>query len=280
MLFLRAGIAHNLGNLLTDYRPAEAMLYLQEAKDIFWKLLSPTHPDTLDVWNTICSLRLTLEDNYPDILEDFYRLLELFQKVYGMDDPNTATIFNNIGLCHYYMNQPQKVIENYREAIRVDSLFYGPDHEHTAYIYNNIGAVYSENDQPKKALPEYEHALRIYETYYPDHKNLDLAQTHADLADAYLRIGDLDKAMNHLNESFAIYDQLLPENAHQYLSVCSTLANLLVAAGDYKTAEEQYSHVIWLMLENGYEKDSQAVKEFSERVLEVRRMAQNESKNT
>ena len=278
MLFLRAGIAHNLGNLLTDYRPAEAMLYLQEAKDIFWKLLSPTHPDTLDVWNTICSLRLTLEDNYPDILEDFYRLLELFQKVYGMDDPNTATIFNNIGLCYYYMDQPQKAIENYREAIRIDSLSYGPEHEHTAYIYNNIGAVYSENDQPKKALPDNEHALRIYETYYPDHKNLDLAQTHADLADAYLRIGDLDKVMYHLNESFAIYDQLLPENAHQYLSVCSTLANLLVAAGDYKTAEEQYSHVIWLMLENGYEKDSQAVREFSERVLEVRRMAQNGSK--
>jgi hypothetical protein len=51
-----------------------------------------------------------------------------------------------------------------------------------------------------------------------------------------------------------------------------------VAAGDYKTAEEQYSHVIWLMLENGYEEDSQTVKEFSERVLEVRRMAQNGSK--
>lgn len=70
----------------------------------------------------------------------------------------------------------------------------------------------------------------------------------------------------------------IDENAHQYLSVCSTLANLLVAAGDYKTAEEQYSHVIWLMLENGYEEDSQTVKEFSERVLEVRRMAQNGSK--
>lgn len=275
MLFLRAGIAHNLGNLLTDYKPADAMLYLQEAKDIFWKLLSPTHPDTLDVLNTICSLRLTLEDNYPDILEDFYQLLELFQKAYGMDDPNTATIYNNIGLCYYYMDQPQKAIENYREAIRIDSLSYGPDHEHTAYIYNNIGAVYSENEQPEKALPEHEHALKIYETYYPDHKNLDLAQTHADLADAYLRIGDLDKVMYHLNESFSIYDQLLPENAHQYLSVCSTLANLLVAAGDYKTAEEQYSHVIWLMLENGYEQDSQAVREFKERVLEVRKMAQN-----
>ena len=86
--------------------------------------------------------------------------------------------------------------------------------------------------------------------------------------------------MCHLNESFAIYDQLLPENAHQYLSVCSTLANLLVAAGDYKSAEDQYSHVIWLLLENGYEEDSQEVREFSERVLEVRRMAQNESKNT
>lgn len=278
MLFLRAGIAHNFGNLLTDYKPVDAMPYLQEAKEIFWRLLSPTHPDTLDVLNTICSLRLTMEDNYMDILEDFQQLLGLFQKAYGPDDPNIATIYNNIGLCYYYMDHPQKAIENYREAIRIDSLSYGPDHEHTAYVYNNIGAVYSENGQPEKAVPEHEHALKIYEAYYPDHKNLDFAQTHADLADAYLRIGNIDKVMYHLNESFEIYDQMLPENAHQYLSPCSTLANLLVASGDYETAEEQYEHVIWLMIENGYEKDSQAVRDFTERVLDVRKMAQDASK--
>ena len=46
ILLLRAGLAHNLGSLYCDYEPSKAMPLLTEAKEIFWKLLSPTHPDT------------------------------------------------------------------------------------------------------------------------------------------------------------------------------------------------------------------------------------------
>lgn len=63
--------------------------------------------------------------------------------------------------------------------------------------------------------------------------NLDLAQTHSDLADAYLREGDADKVMEHLNEAFSIYDKMLPENARQLLQPYSTLANLLLALNEY-----------------------------------------------
>lgn len=108
--------------------------------------------------------------------------------------------------------------------------------------------------------------------------NLDLAQTHSDLADAYLRLGNIKMVEKHLNEAFAVYDNLLPENARQYLQPCSTLANLLVAIRDYKNAETQYSHIIWLMLENGYAEDSQVVQEFTARVQEVRQLAANTSK--
>lgn len=124
-----------------------------------------------------------------------------------------------------------------------------------------------------KAIPEHERALKIYTQAYPDHMNLDLAHTHADLADAYLQLGNGDKAIEHLNEAFAIYDKLLPENAFQYLYPCSTLANLLTVTGDYVSAEEQYLHVIWLMLENGYTENSPEVIDFQNRVLEIRQMA-------
>lgn len=281
ILLLRAGIAHNLGNLYSDYEPSKAMPYLEEARDIFSNLLSPTHPDTLDVLNTICSQELAQGINYEKSLDDFLHLLELFLKAYGPDDPNTGTIYNNIGLCHYYLRNAEEAIANYREAIRIDSISYGESHESIAYIYNNIGAVYSENGYPEKAISEHEHALRIYESAYPDKKNLDLAQTHSDMADAYLQLGDADKTMEHLNEAFAIYDCLLPEDARQYLMPCSTLANLLVAMQDYERAEEQYSHVIWLMLQNGYSEDSNEMKEFTARVLEVRQLREGiESQNS
>src|SRR5699024_10048897 len=154
LLFLRAGAAHHLGSIYSDYAPTKAMPFLTEARDIFWNLLSPTHPDTLDVLNSIGSLRLSTEDDYPQILGDFQHLLELFIKAYGPDDPNTGTIYNNIGLCYYYMEEYDKAIVNYREALRIDAVTYGEDHESTAYIYNNIGAVYSEMNLWKKAIAE------------------------------------------------------------------------------------------------------------------------------
>jgi tetratricopeptide (TPR) repeat protein len=277
LLFLRAGAAHHLGNIYSDYAPNQAMSLLIEARDIFRELLSPTHPDTLDVLNSIGSLRLSTEDDYPEILSEFQQLLDLFIKAYGPDDPNTGTIYNNIGLCYYYMNEPAEAIQNYREAIRINVSAYGENHESTAYIYNNIGAVYSETDHPEKAIPEHERALEIYEAAYPDHLNLDLALTHADLADAYLREGDGDKVMEHLNEAFRIYDQMLPTNARQLIYPYATLSNLLVALEDYENAVINYSHAIKLMLENGYTEDSDTVQEFAARVAEVKQMADNKT---
>ena len=263
---------HHIGNIYSDIDPSQAMPYLEEARDIFWKLLSPTHPDTLDVLNSVCSLRLTLEDDYDDILAGLQKLLELFIKAYGPNDPNTGTIYNNIGLCYYYMQRPDEAIENYKKALQIDSLTYGENHESTAYILNNIGGVYSESDHPELAIPEHERALRIYEAAYPNHMNLDLAQTHSDLADAYLREGDADKVMEHLNEAFSIYDKMLPENARQLLQPYSTLANLLLALNEYDESITNYSHVLWLMKENGYTEDSFAFHEFTDRINEVRQL--------
>ena len=102
--------------------------------------------------------------------------------------------------------------------------------------------------------------------------NLDLAQTHSDLADAYLREEDADKVMEHLNEAFSIYDKMLPENARQLLQPYSTLANLLLALNEYDESITNYSHVLWLMKENGYTEDSFAFHEFTDRINEVRQL--------
>lgn len=170
------------------------------------------------------------------------------------------------------MQRPDEAIENYKKALQIDSMTYGEDHESTAYILNNIGGVYSESDHPELAIPEHERALRIYEAAYPNHMSLDLAQTHSDLADAYLREGDADKVMEHLNEAFSIYDKMLPENARQLLQPYSTLANLLLALNEYDDSITNYSHVLWLMKENGYTEDSFAFHEFTDRINEVRQL--------
>ncbi len=275
-LLLRASVAHHIGNIYSDYAPDKAMPFLMEAKDILWNILSPTHPDTLDVLNSICSLELTTKDNYPEVLSDLQHLLELFIKAYGPDDPQVGTIHNNIGLCFYYMGQPAEAVRNYRKAIQINISVYGEDHPSTAYIYNNIGAAYSETEHPEKAIPEHEHALKIYKTAYPDKLNLDFALTHADLAGAYLLEGSGDKTMEHLNEAFDIYQKMLPENAHQLIYPYCTLANLMTTLGNYETAITSYSHTIWLLLENGYTEDSPAVQEFAVKINDLQQIQNSE----
>ena len=108
--------------------------------------------------------------------------------------------------------------------------------------------------------------------------NLDLAQTYNDLADASLRSGDLDRCMDYLNNAFPIYEGMLPENAFKLLGPYCTLANLLVESNDFIQAEIVYGHIIWLMLENGYEKTSATVREFSVRLEEIKSLAE-EQKN-
>lgn len=185
-----------------------------------------------------------------------------------------------MSLFYCYMNIPDEAIRYYREAIRIDELTYGPDHEATAYIHNNVGAVYSENGKPEKAIPEHLHALRVYQAAHPDRMNLDLAQTHCDLADAYLRLGDLDQCTEHLNEAFPIYEAMLPENAHQLLPPYSTLANLLVEANDFIQAETIYGHILWLLLQNGYQEESPSVQEFAAKLEEVKVLADRQRKNS
>lgn len=277
MLLLHASIAHHIGNIYSAYAPEKAMPFLTEARDILWNLLSPTHPDTLDVLNSICSLQLTLEDNYTEILSDLQHLLELYIKAYGPNDPQVGTIHNNIGLCFYYMGQPADAIKNYTKAIQINIFAYGKDHPSTAYIYNNIGAAYSETEHPKKAIPEHEHALKIYKAAYPDKLNLDFALTHADLANCYLLEGNIDKTMEHLNEAFDIYSQMLPENAHQLIYPYSTLGHLMIVLEDYETAIINYSHTVWLLLENGYTEDSDAVQEFAVKICELQQRQNNNS---
>lgn len=275
-LLLHASVAHHIGNIYSDYAPDKAMPFLMEAKNILWNLLSPTHPDTLDILNSICSLELTTKDNYSEILSDLQNLLDLFIKAYGPEDPQVGTIHNNIGLCFYYMGQPDKAVWNYRKAIQINISVYGEDHPSTAYIYNNLGAAYSETEHPENAIPEHEHALKIYKATYPNKRNLDFALTHADLASAYLLEGNHDKTMKHLNEAFDIYQKMLPENAHQFIYPYCTLASLMIALRDYETAITSYSHTIWLLLENGYTEDSSTVQNFIIKIDELQQMKNND----
>ena len=270
-LLLKASTVHALGNLYSDTQPKKAMPYFEIARDIFTTILSPTNPDTIDVINSICSMKLFLRIDVEQALQDLSRLLPMYFKIYGHNDPNTAVITVNIGLAHYYLEQYDDAIDCYKEALQIYHSVYDGDNVEFAYLYNNIGAAYSDSDRPKDAIPYHTKAIAILEAAYPEQRNLDLAQSYSELADAYIQLGMVDETQEQLNKCFAMYDDWIEEDSHHYVQPYSTLGNLYYLTGDLSNAETMFLYVVNLLNKNGFSNDSPEVMQFLQRIEEIRK---------
>lgn len=267
---LYAGVAHYLGDLYSDASPQKALPYLEEARTIQISSLSPTHPDTLDTLNSIANCHLTLADNPTSTLHEFQDLLLLMKKVYGHSDPNVAAIYNNIGLCHYYLGQISEALVHYSKAINIYDYAYQPDHEHSAYIYNNMGAALLDDNRPLEAVSQHLHALKIYQSSYKTPNHLDVAQTHIDLADAFLRTGNIDDTYLHLNKVFEIYEHMcIDKKSLKYASAYTTLSSLYITEKCFSDAISCIHQACEILIYNGFSENSDTVKELVNRINEL-----------
>ena len=269
-LLLKASTAHVLGNLYSDTQPEKAMPYFETAREIFTTVLSPTNPDTLDVINSICSMELFLRIDVRKALHDLSRLLPMYIKIYGHDDPNTAVILVNMGLAHYYLDEFDCSIDFYEEALQIYNTVYNGDNAEFAYLYNNIGASYSDSKRPKKAIPYHEKAIKILEKTYEGQRNLDLAQSYSELADAYLQLGMIAETQEQLNKCFAMYDDWIEEDSYHYIQPYSTLGKLFYTTNDLPNAEAIFTYVINILNKNGFSNDSPEVEQFLQCLKEIR----------
>lgn len=273
-LLLKATLAHNLGDLYSDYAPNKAMDFFVIARDIFSKLFSPTHPDTVDVLNTICSFRSSHGENSEQLLSDMEELLSLYEEIYGHYDPNVAVEYVNIGLCLANMDESEQAIEHYEEAIRIYMVVYdGEVNPEFAYIYTNIGAVYCQTENFDAAIEQDLIAIGILEKAYPDKRNLDLAMAYSDIADAYFAVNDYKATEKYLNYAFDILDNMVEWDSRYYYLPYSTLANLFEISKQYDDAEKIYLQLVEVMLANEYTEDSPTIAQFREKAAELHQLA-------
>ena len=275
-LLLKASTAHVLGNLYSDTQPEKAMPYFEIARDIFTAVLSPTNPDTLDVINSICSLELFLQIDVQKALQGLSRLLPMYIKIYGHDDPNTAVILVNMGLAYYYLDEFDRSIDYYKEALQIYRTVYNGDNVEFAYLYNNIGASYSDSERPEKAIPYHEKAIKLLESTYAGQRNLDLAQSYSDLANAYLQLGKIDETQEQLNKCFAMYDDWIEEDSYHYIQPYSTLGKLFYITHDLPNAETIFTYVINILNKNSFPNDSPEVEQFLQQLEKIREEMNND----
>ena len=157
------------------------------------------------------------------VAEQLYRrALAIFEKVSGLEDPETATSLNN--LAELYRNQGlNKDAEPlYRRALGTYEKVLGLEHPFTATILNNLALLLHARRKLAEAEPLLQRALAIHEKAQgPGHP--DAARSMHNLASLFKDQGKYHEAEALYRRALAIKDK---ELGQEHPSTAASLSNL------------------------------------------------------
>lgn len=113
-----------------------------------------------------------------------------------------------MGGLYYKLNNVQKELEKYNEALAVYQEALGPDHPHVAGTIKNIGMVLTEQGELDEAMSKFKEAHRIYNSLNDPFQYgpcCDVASALSCMGNVQNRRGELDDALRLYGEALSIY---------------------------------------------------------------------------
>ena len=151
-----------------------------------WILACPASQSGNDEFKLLNQQVQTLyqQGKYQEAIPLAEKAVELAKRVYGPEQPNTATSLNNLALLYWATGEYAKAEPLYQEALRIWQKVLGSEHPYTATSLNNLALLYQVMGEYAKAEPLYLEALRIRQKVLgPEHP--DTAQSLNNLAMLY-----------------------------------------------------------------------------------------------
>ncbi|GHU23424.1 hypothetical protein FACS1894172_08200 [Spirochaetia bacterium] len=175
--------------------------------------------------------------DYVMALEFFQKARAVDEKVLGVEHPNTATLYNNIGGAYSSKGDYEKALAFHQKALAIDEKILGVEHPSTATSYNNIGLVYHSMGEYEKALEFQQKALAVREKILGvEHPST--ATSYGNIGSAYGGMGDNEKALEFHQKALAVCEKVLgvehPDTALSYGNIGGVYSSM----GDYKKGLE------------------------------------------
>ena len=180
--------------------------------------------------------------HYDKALSINQRLTSIRERLYGLEHPDTATSYNNIGYVYKCLGDYDKALEYYSKDMAICEKVLGKEHPDTATSYNNIGGVYYSLGDYDKALEYYFKALAIREKV--------IGKEHPDTATSYNNIGNVydyiddDKALEYHFKGLNIFEKVLGREHPSTATSYNNIGNVYDCIGDYEKAIECYSKAL------------------------------------
>ena len=166
-------------------------------------------------------------------------LLDLNISILGENHPETARIYNNIGLVYSFIGDYDRALECYAKALEIRLSIDEDDNTEIAVNYNNVGLVYYSLGDYDRALEHFMKALNIqWPVLGKNHP--DLSRTYNNTGLVYYSLGDYDKALEYYEKALKIS---LSEQKDNDINVATNYNNIglvYYSLGDYDSALEYY----------------------------------------
>jgi tetratricopeptide (TPR) repeat protein len=176
---------------------------------------------------------------YKEAEKIYLRQIAHSEELYGNENADTATSYNNIGLVYISQGEYTKALEYYFKDMKICEKILGKEHPDTAQSYNNIGAVYYSQGDYAKALEYYFKALKICEKVLGK-EHPDTATSYNNIGNVYYNQGDYAKALDYHFKALEIREKVLgkehPDTANSY----NNIGAVYHKQGDYDKALEYF----------------------------------------
>lgn len=156
-----------------------------------------------------------VSSNSEQCLNELNLLLEVYQG--NNKKQNIAVVKYKIGLRYLYLDNYQNALNYFEQSLKMYTQVYGEnvDHPNIANTLNSMAICYDQQKQYKKAIEKYKEALAMFESCNPKKEvvagiagKASIAQTQYDLGCCQRRIGNLESALNSVNQSYILQSEI------------------------------------------------------------------------
>lgn len=147
---------------------------------------------------------------------DFFGAASYYQKALR-DNRNSTTLYNKLGIVNLKLGERRMARDDFRRALKID-----PQNVHAL---NNLGALACVEKKYKDAVKYLKRSLALDES---------LASAHLNIAEAWLGLKDVDKALTEYGRAIELDPDILDSSRNGVVAQVSTpeqraLINFLIA---------------------------------------------------
>ncbi len=217
-----------------------------ETLEKLWQLARPL--GQAPIWEALTKEAADLREkgDYEGAAKSGQKALELAEKAFGPDDPDTAGSLYNLGQIYVKLKKDAEAEPLFKRALEISEKTLGPDDPRVATALDGLSRLYFIQRRYQEAEPLYRRLLAVLEkSLGPDHP--DVAETLYFLGGIYYFQDREAEAEPLLKRSLASREKALGPDHPDVAESLNILADLYVDRGRNEEAEPLYERALAIL---------------------------------